>query len=257
MTHSPSYRRILHRMGYYDYQQGLIYHHMNQEGWKAHHDHCRDFIIKAIDLFAPEKISILGSGWLMDLPLKEMSQKADDICLIDIVHPPEVKNQTSEMKNVRLIEEDVSGGLIEEVWKKAGRRTFLNRLHSLDEILIPLYMPVEDPGMVISLNILTQLETLPEKLLRKKTKASDEEFMVFRREIQTKHINFLKNHNSVLISDISEIISGPEKAKSERITAVAEIPSGRLKDEWIWDFDLSGYYFNRKRSVFKVCAVVL
>ncbi|MBN2862203.1 MAG: hypothetical protein JXN62_03510, partial [Bacteroidales bacterium] len=95
MTYTASYRRILHRMGYYEYQQGLIYHHMNQEGWKAHHDHCRNFIIKAIDLFAPKKISILGSGWLMDLPLNEMSQKADDICLIDIVHPPEVKSQTS------------------------------------------------------------------------------------------------------------------------------------------------------------------
>ncbi len=73
---------------------------------------------------------------------------------------------------MELSEQDVSGGLIEEVWNKAGKRTFLNRLSSLETIVIPEYQPVEDPGLVISLNILTQLEVLPERLLRKEIESN-------------------------------------------------------------------------------------
>ena len=65
MTHSISYRRILNRMGYYDYQNGLIYNHLNQEGgWDSHLDHCRNFINRALDYYKPEKVTVLGSGWL-------------------------------------------------------------------------------------------------------------------------------------------------------------------------------------------------
>src|SRR4030042_2338168 len=108
------------------------------------------------------------------------------------------------MKKIRIIEQDVSGGLIEEVWNKAGRRTFLNRLPSLETINISEYEPDADQGMVISLNILTQLEILPEKLLRRKSKATDEEFIHFKREIQEKHIRFLERHPSILLSDVEE-----------------------------------------------------
>src|SRR4030042_5728516 len=100
------------------------------------------------------------------------------------------------MKKIRIIEEDVSGGLIEEVWNKAGKRTFLNRLSSLDEIIIPEYQSVDDPGLVISLNILTQLESQPERLLKKKSRATEAEFRHFRGEVQKKHLGFLENQRS-------------------------------------------------------------
>jgi hypothetical protein len=258
MAHSPSYRRILHKMGYYDYQQGLIYRHLNQKnGWDSHLEHCRNFILKAIDLINPEKITVYGSGWLLELPLAEMDERVKTIILADIVHPPEVISQTAKLKNVKLVEEDVSGGLIEEVWKIAGKRTFLNKLTSLKEILIPEYQPVEDPGMVISLNILTQLEVLPEKLLRKKTKASGDELTEFKREIQEKHIRFLKNYKSVLITDFAEIFTDLKGGEVEQKTIVTTVPDGKVREEWIWDFDLLHADYNKKRSVFKVVALIL
>ncbi len=169
-------------MGYYNYQQGLIYRHLDQKsGWNSHLAHCRDFIIKTIDLVKPSRITVLGSGWLMDLPLAEMAERAEKISLVDIVHPPEVIEQTAGLRNVEISEQDVSGGLIKEVWNKAGKRIFFNKLPSLRTIVIPEYQPVEDPGLVISLNIVTQLEVLPERLLRRKSKAPDEEFIRFRK----------------------------------------------------------------------------
>ena len=258
MTHPPSYRRILHKMGYYDYQHGIIRRHINQKGgWDKHLEHCRDIILRAIDMLHPEKITVLGSGWLLELPLAEMIEKAKEIVLIDIIHPPEVISQSADYKSVKLIEEDISGGLIEEVWKKAGKRTFFNRLTSLDTIVIPQYLFEDDPGMVISLNILTQLESLPIRLLKKKSRVDDEMFLEFRKEIQTNHISLLENHKSVLISDTSEVFTMNNGYSYEELTMVIDIPEGRVTEDWIWDFDTKGLDYNMKRSVLKVTARIL
>ncbi len=118
MTHSISYRRMLTRMGYYNYQKGLLIHHVNQEGgWENHLEHCRGLIIRALDMYNPEKVTVLGSGWLLDLPLAEMLERTGKVCLIDIIHPPDVTSQVHRYKNVELIEQDITGGLIEEVWQ--------------------------------------------------------------------------------------------------------------------------------------------
>jgi hypothetical protein len=244
-------------MGYYDYQHGLICRHINQKGgWDKHLEHCRDIILRAIDIFHPVKITVLGSGWLLELPLAEMIEKAKEIVLIDILHPFEVISQTADYKSVKLIEEDISGGLIEEVWKKAGKRTFFNRLTSLDTIVIPQYRFTTDPGMVISLNILTQLESLPIRLLKKRSRVDDEVFLEFRKEIQKNHMSLLENHRSVLISDISEVFTMNDGDSYEEITMVIDLPEGRVTEEWIWDFDPKGLDYNMKRSVLKVTAKI-
>lgn len=258
MTFTSSFRRILYNMGYFDYQQGLICRHLNQdEGWSGHETKCRQFILKALDLFKPEKVTVLGSGWLLELPLAEMAEQVNTIVLTDIVHPPEVKTQTSVMKNVKIAEEDVTGGLIREVWVKAGKRTLLNRLKSLDDIIVPEYVPFEDPGLVISLNILTQLETLPERLLRRKAKADENEFLDFRKKVQAKHLHFLQKHNSVLISDVAEVFMETGGRITENKTAVIDLPPGKAREEWTWDFDLKKADFNRKSSVMKVVALII
>lgn len=258
MTHNPSYRRILHRMGYYDYQQGLLNNFLIQEnGWLSHQQKCRNFILKAIDYFKPVKITVLGSGWLMELPLVEMAERTDEICLVDIIHPPELVSQVSALKKVKLIEEDVSGGLIEKVWEAAGKRTFFNKLKSLDGLEIPEYRSVEDPGLVISLNILTQIEVLPLALLSKKAKASENEYLLFRKKIQSKHLEYLKLHDSVIISDISELFTRTG-GKTEKVnTLLVDLPEGIISDKWKWDADMKGRDYNLRHSSFEVTAVIL
>src|SRR5512140_863008 len=153
MTHNLAYRRILSRMGYYDYQSGLIRRHMNQGGnWEDHLENSRRFIMKALDLYNPEKITVLGSGWLLDFPFAELVERTKKICLVDIVHPPDVITQAGSFKNVELIEQDVTGGLISEVWNKMKGYSYLKKVHTLSDIIIPEFIPDVDPGMVVSLN---------------------------------------------------------------------------------------------------------
>lgn len=258
MVFEESYRRILYKLGYYNYQHGFIVRHINQEeGWNSHLEKCRNFILRAIELHKPEKVTVLGSGWLLELPLTEMLEKVNEVCLVDIIHPPEVIRQVSGMKGVELITEDVSGGLVEEIWKHTARLPFFAKLKSLSGIEVPEYKPGRDPGMVISLNILTQLETLPLKQLLKKTTADEESINRFRKEIQDKHISFLKRNKSVLITDVTEIVTAKSGIVTENQTVITSLPEGHYHEEWTWDFDLKRSDYFENRSVLKVNAIMI
>jgi hypothetical protein len=258
MAFNESYRRILNKLGYYDYQQGFIVRHLNQEtGWNSHLERCRNIILKALELHNPEKVTVLGSGWLLELPLAEMLEKVEKVYLIDIIHPPEVIRQVSNMKGVELITKDISGGLIDEVWRSTSGFSFFRKLRTLEGIVIPEYKPDKDPGMVISLNILTQLETLPVRHLLKKSNATEDELTKFRKEIQDKHIIFLKNFKSVLITDVTEIFTDKSGVISEKPTLLTNLPDGIYREEWTWDFDLIESDYYGKRSVLKVKAIII
>jgi hypothetical protein len=256
MTHPISYRRILTRMGYYAYQNGLIYNDLKQEGgWDSHLALCRNFIKKAMDYYQPDRVTVLGSGWLLDLPLAEMLEKTGTIYLVDIVHPPEVVKQAGELKNVFLVEKDITGGLIDEVWNATRQFSVFRKLKSLESIRIPEFDPGFDPGVVISLNILTQLETLLIKWLKKKTDASEADFLKFRKAIQEKHLDFLARHRSVLITDYAEVVIKKSGETSSIPTLFVTLPQGHSTEEWTWDFDLKGQENYNSRSVIKVISL--
>jgi hypothetical protein len=248
---------MLSKMRYYSYQNGLIYHHVNQEGgWESHQEHCRSFILKALELYKPEKITILGSGWLLDLPFAELIERTGRVCLIDIIHPPDVISQVGSYTNVELIEQDVTGGLIEEVWQKTGKFSVFKKLKSLENIIVPEFKPDGDPGMVISLNILTQLESLLLDFLKKRSKIKEEEFNLFRTEIQRKHIDFLRKHRSVLITDYAEVITDRSGSVKTIPTLVTDLPPGQFTEEWTWNFDQTGADLYNSRSQFKIVALI-
>jgi hypothetical protein len=258
MAYSEQHKRILHRLGYYDYQQGLIHRHLNQdEGWNSHLENCRNYIIDAVKKYKPVKITVIGSGWLLDLPLAEILETIKSVTLIDIVHPPEARSQTASLPGVELIEDDATGGIVEEVWKKAGKISLFRKLSTIEGIDVPDYELQGDPGLVISLNILSQLDVLPVAFLKKRSKVKEEEIIRFRKTIQDNHIRFLLKHNSLLITDISEIFTDSAGNTTEVQTIITDLPDGKSRQEWTWDFDLKRSDYFEKNSVMKVVAITL
>ncbi len=256
MTNSVSYRRMLNKMGYYAYQNGLIYNHLNQEGgWDSHLANCRSFIMKALDYFKPSNVTVLGSGWLLDLPLAEMLEKAEKIFLVDIVHPPEVVKQAGELRRVVLIGQDITGGLIEQIWNSTRALTFFRKMKSLESISIPEFVPAFDPGVVISLNILTQLESRLLEWLKGRSEISSEDLIHFRKGIQEKHINFLTKHKAVLITDFEEVVTKKSGEVTSVPTLFVTLPQGHSREEWTWDIDLRGHESFNSRSVMKIVAL--
>jgi hypothetical protein len=248
---------MLSRMGYYNYQNGLIYHHLNQEGgWVEHQNNCRKLILKALDLYKPSKVTVLGSGWLLDLPFAELVERTEKLCLIDIIHPPDVVSQVKHLKNVVLYEQDVTGGLIQEVWQKTRHYSFIRKLKTLAGINIPDYIPGEDPGMIVSLNILTQLESLPSDFIKKRSKINEEEFKCFKSEVQRKHIEFLSRYKSVLVSDFAEVITSKTGDIKTITTLLTDLPDGKFREEWTWNFDKAGGDLYNSTSQFNVVGII-
>jgi hypothetical protein len=249
---------MLTRMGYYNYQKGLIIHHVNQEGgWGNHLERCRGLIIRALDMYKPEKVTVLGSGWLLDLPLAELMERTGKVFLIDIIHPPDVASQVNRYKNVELIEQDITGGLIEEVWQKTRQNSFFRKVSSLKNISVEEYKPGDDPGMVISLNILTQLESLLIDLLKKRSKIAEEELSLFKSTIQKKHIDFLRKHKSVLITDYAEVITNKSGSTKTTATLLTDLPESLFYEEWTWNFDQTGADLYNSRSQFMIKGLII
>jgi len=256
MAYNEKYKRILHRLGYYNYQQGLIYRHLGQdEGWNSHLTNCRNYILNAVGIMKPAKVTVLGSGWLLDLPLKEILEAGIQVSLIDIVHPPEAYNQAASLQGVELIEDDVTGGIVEELWEKAGKLPFFRKLKTLEDLVVPVYKLKGDPGLVISLNILSQLDVLPVEFLKKRSKAGEQDIFGFRKTIQDNHLRFLSGYSSILITDVSEVFTDSAGKTSDVPTVITKLPVGNRREEWTWDFDLRKSDFYQKSSVMKVVAI--
>jgi hypothetical protein len=150
----------------------------------------------------------------------------------------------------------VTGGLISEVWEKAGKFSFFKRLKSLSDIEIPDFKIDTDPGMVISLNIVTQLEALILSYIKKRGKFTDEELTGFRKKIQDKHIRFLMKHRSVIISDCEEILIDKSGNITSNLTLLADLPPGILKEGWTWNFDKPGDVLYNSKSQFRIVALI-
>jgi len=259
VPYPESYKRILYKLGYYSYQEGLIYRHLKQKGgWDNHLARCRRFILQAVELLKPDKITVLGSGWLLDFPLSELMEKTKEIVLVDIIHPPDVRKQVSGLKKVKIIEEDLTGGLINEVWEKADRLPFYKKLCSLHDITIPCYnLQDKEPGMLVSLNILSQLDVLPVRFLKRKMLVTEKEVTNFRSSIQKHHLELLLKHKSVLITDVKEIFIHRDGSRSEEQTVTIPLPRSDISEEWTWDFDLTYTDYYGKQSVLEVVAMLL
>jgi hypothetical protein len=256
MNQKARYRSILTKMGYYNYQSGLISNYLQQEGrWDSHLDHCRALILESIDHLKPSTVTVLGSGWLLDLPLAEMMERSCHVVLVDIVHPPEVIIQAGKLKNVVLVEADVTGGLIDEVWNMTKGISLFRKKIDFGSIVIPEFKPDFDTGLVISLNLLTQLETRIVVHIGKKTGLSSSELIPFRKAIQENHLGFLRRHDSVMISDYEEHVIRKSGESSVTTSLLADLTGEEITRKWTWEFDLTGRENYNSTVIFKELAV--
>ena len=67
---------ILKKFGFFKDQNGIINRYLREkEAWQAHLSNTRDFIINSSMNKDNSKAVILGSGWLLDIPVDELSKK--------------------------------------------------------------------------------------------------------------------------------------------------------------------------------------
>lgn len=231
-------------MGYLRDQSGILKRYFREDGgWNSHIDNCHRFILNEINREKPKNILVLGSGWLLDFPIDSEECKELNITLVDIFHPRQIQHKINKWQNVQLLEADITEGLIENVynWVQGGRKT--GKKPDILELGIPEITSHKYYDFVISLNVLSQLDTLVVDYIYKFWKFSNEELEDFRRSIQAAHLKIFQSTPGILISDIIELQKDKKGVPViEKKLIFAEFLKPKNRESWEWNFDTHFVY---------------
>jgi hypothetical protein len=251
-------RKILRKMNFLSDQEGIISRFLNERSnWEPHLQKSREFILDWIHGKNISVITILGSGWLLDVPLEELQKKCEKILLVDIFHPPQILRKIRDLSTVEAIQQDITGGMIEQVYhlveefRKTGRKRKVADLHS------PGFTPDFNPDFVVSLNILNQLDILIIDYLKKFSIFTEEEILTLRKKIQQSHIDSLPLDHSCIITDFEELVSQDDRLERVNKLIHVPLPEGKRKATWEWLFDSQKTYYRGKTTRFNVVAIEL
>lgn len=249
-------KMILHRMGYYSNQEGIARRYIQEDdNWNIHLSNTRRFILNIVRKERPETVTVLGSGWLLDIPMQEIIRTGCRVRLVDLVHPPGVVDQLGGETSVSFEHEDITGGLPEMVWMMASEKPVPDTDQILQRIAALRYEPPVNPGLVLSVNLLSQLATLPFEFLQKKKIVTQDFFCAFTAAIQEKHLVFLKKNNAVLVTDFAELHRDRSGAVQREEIVGCHLPAGRKREEWLWEFDTGGNYKQGFKTSMQVVAL--
>ena len=236
--------KTLKTMAYLNDQAGILKRYFREEGnWHSHIDNCHEFILNELNLAKPEKILVLGSGWLLDFPIDAPELKKNDITLADVVHPGQIRHKINKLGSVHLLNIDITGGLIERVfsWVQEGKES--GQKPDISELVMPVISFIDNYEFVISLNILNQLDTLLVDYMMKFWIFSKDEILEFRKQIQQAHINIFQSVKGILISDITELQKDKKGAVlNEKNLIFADLPESKNRKSWEWNFDTQYAY---------------
>lgn len=249
-------KSILHKFGYYSNQEGIALRYIREDdNWISHLANTKRFIINSVRKIRPQVVTVLGSGWLLDVPVQELLMHTSRVRLVDIVHPPDILKKFGGNSAIDMVVDDVSGGLIALAWNMGESKikpTFQEIISSLESLE---YKPDDEQGMVISVNILSQLPSLPFEYLLKKKLITDDQYPVFAAKVQEKHLAFLKKNNGVLITDYEEVHTDRKGLNTKELPVYCKLPAGQKREEWTWQFDTNGSYKQGNNTEMRVVAI--
>ena len=142
----------------------------NRSSWQPHLDNTRRSILSAAEKCRNRsKVVVLGAGLLLDVPLVELSTMFREVVLVDVVFLPEVRRSIKRYGNMKLVSHDVTN---------VAQKLYENILLGRSELPEPAPLVSEidaRTGLVVSLNILSQLWVIPRANALKKLRGFDDD----------------------------------------------------------------------------------
>jgi len=250
--------RILRRMGYKAYSQGIIdrYIRMN-EAWREHLQNTRAFILRTLTGKKIGNLAVYGSGWCLDLPLEELSEMTDRIQLYDLVHPSQIIHRIQKFSNIKAIQTDLTGGAMLRAYQSVKEYKKLRQKAPPERIYSCLFRPAIIPDYSISLNILSQIGELITDYLGKNIPYDKQELHLINSHLQQSHLQLLLPGKSCLITDIREYNCdiGNQQTDTKELTD-CPLPASAHTDTWKWQFDYGGFSPG-KETYFEIVALEL
>ena len=249
-------RKILRRMGFARDQQGIMNRYLREgPGWKEHLEKSRAFIHASFAGRSLDSVAVLGSGWLLDVPLEALSARFSRIFLVDLLHPPQVIKKVGKLPNVELLEADLTGGAVGQLWEQAGKRGQEGLEQLAENLHLEHPLPGLRPDAVISVNLLTQLDIIPLDYLKKKGLPDGNAMKRLRETIQAFHLSWITAVPGCLITDTREVITDRKGRETRRELLFAPLPGGIREAGWEWAFDTLGTYHPGTETRMEVKAV--
>jgi hypothetical protein len=179
--------------------------------WLDHRNHCKELIKNEISkLKLRNKILILGSGPLHEIPMEFIIDSFENIILVDIIHPKHIVKKFSSHPKVTLVEKDIT----------AVERLLIDKQELIQ--IIPDDFLDDSFDFVISANVMSQLALhitnyCSKNLAHKFTSLELENYSLI---ISKNHYHYLKNFSCkvLLITDIEKIYLNKkhERLESEK-----------------------------------------
>ncbi len=252
---SKSQKNKLRKMGYFADQQGIMNRFLRDPGaWENHLANSSRYLLDFVIKNKPGKVAILGSGWLLDVPLKELAEFSSELILVDIYHPRQIRHRLRNYSNVVFLEYELTGGTAYEVYDmvKGANKGSRNDLKNIE---CPGFKEELEADYFISLNILDQLDTVIIEYLQKFPGWPVEDVHMLRKNIQAAHINSLPKGKSCLITDIEEIAVNKKGEKKHSPLIYSKLPEPINLKSWLWEFDNTGEYIPGGITYFRVQAM--
>jgi len=221
-------------------------HARHRNAWQSHLGRCRRFILRAAEQTqGKDDCVILGSGLLLDVPLKELTAMFEEIALVDIVHLPETRRQMKRHANVRLIEADVTGlvsGLADP--------TAIANGGALPSPSPPKGLLPGRADLVVSLNLLSQLPLSPVTAARDAGASDEGALGRWVETIQLSHWDWLNElaDTRCVITDETQTVRDLDGGVCEetRMLTLNELPDPT--EQWTWDLAPFGEIDHRTRT---------
>ena len=242
----------MRRAGYLQDQTGIRRRYEREMGnWQQHIDNTQQYIIEAAGRVPQHRsAAVLGSGWLLDVPVDKLSQMFDNVYLVDIVHPEPVRLRARKLGNVHLVEADLTGGAVQQAVNSGSFEQFVGNLQNIkSDTELSKY------DFVVSVNLLNQLDIILCDYLADRFGCVGRELEPVRAMVQQRHIDSLPAAKSCLITDYQQIDTNEAGAVTNtRNLIYCNLPEGAEKKEWIWLFDTNQRYSIKNNTTFKVKA---
>lgn len=196
--------------------------------WATHRASCKQFISSGLkNAIHHESVLVLGSGPLHEIPIEVLSKTFKRVVLVDIVHLKSTKKSVEHLSNVEFVEHEITE--IEEALRV--KKELKNK--------VPAKFLDQDWGLVLSVNVMSQLplhlETYIEKRL--KNKFSQDQIDSFLKDVTRNHLTYLQSFKSnvILITDTQTIYYDKNEKVIQTDNNYEHLSLPNPTEEWNWN----------------------
>ena len=221
-----------------------------QKHWATHRASCKQFITTELkNARHYDSVLVLGSGPLHEIPIEILSKTFKRVVLVDIVHLHSTKKSVAHLTNVEFIEHEITE--VEEAL----------RVNKELRDKVPAKFVAEDWGLVLSVNVMSQLPLHLETYILKKLKNRFTELQVdsFLKGVTQNHLTYLESFdtNVILITDTQTFYYDKKEKVIQTDNNYEHLSLPKPTLEWNWNIAPIPEFQKDIGMKMRVCGFVL